>query len=262
MTTLTRVLATDSLTCPFACKYCFAKTPQYIKLKQDLPTLESLSNDDFDVLYPSCDSEYFISKVTREKIYSLLQSGNRRFIVSISTKTSISDRLLDEVVAMDQLLRKEARGFIKLGVSISTKSMIQLVEPGTSTYSDRLRALDLVVSAGMAASINIKPILPHVSASEYLEIVRDTLEFRVPYLLGPLYIDRDTTWGQQVAALWPEMIRERRVLWLTQEPVWPAIVDGEKERLITAEVIANRGAAFTSDSALLATLIPKESDVD
>ena len=164
-----RILLPGSRACPFACAYCFAKTTTYrdgqlLSDPQAIPALDGM------IIYPSCDSEFLFDPVAARRLRKILAGSPGACYVSFSTKATLTPRLLEKVAILDEYTRNRG-GFVKVSVSMATKSQTEFIEPRTAPYENRLRSLELLRggstiraaieefhSIARALSIEVKPI--------------------------------------------------------------------------------------------------------
>lgn len=246
---MNRLLLSGALGCPASCLYCFAKFEQPL----DLTTIQ---NTDFqstgigaEIIYPCCDSEFSRSAAFIERLDIVAKS--RSFtIFSLSTKRALSDDFLNNLSDLDHKMRRSNHGFIKLGVSFSTKSQCNEIEPRAASYRDRLKMLGQIKNSRIASSINIKPVLPFISQEEYIELVNDTLDLQIPYLVGGLYVSKKSSFFKQYIA-GKYKTSERIVEWLPQKPSWHYVESEKTIEAIKKRVGARQGKVFDSDPELL-----------
>lgn len=219
----------------------------YNVLKSDLEVLSSSSIDTYDIIYPSCDSEFVLDK----KLYNkLINQVHNRTIVSVSTKAVLSTKMLDNLSLLDEKL-KDNNGFLKLSVSITNKHSIDKLEPRTANYTERLNSLQILSNSNIATSVNIKPILPVIPLAEYIEIIDDCSEYTDLFLLGGLYVDKSESK--------PELLQDsktitselRYVSWLPGKTKWPYIEDKEKINSIVSHIEKIDKNWFDSDIDVL-----------
>lgn len=245
-----RLLCKSSKGCPYGCTYCFAKFSPYTSLT---------SQDKFDripekggvIVYPSCDSEILADKSLLPRVREEIERTTGTVWISVSTKSRLNARALKEIRAINQILCDQKRGFFKVSVSLSTKYSIPSVESGTSPYSTRIEVLQELKDHAIPSSVNIKPILPFVHISEYLEIVDDCLRVSDIFLLGGLYIDPYDEFGGRMLREYPHLVTHRKVDWLEDHPLWPHLMDDEKSRNIAEHIYSAGGHSFLSDSDVI-----------
>lgn len=178
-------------------------------------------------------------------------SERPNLIVSFSTKQSLSDEILAYLKSIHEKLQENG-GFLKLGVSITTKSMLEEIEPNTASYQERIEMLKRVVSMKIPSAVILKPILPFISIEEYWSIIDDT-DFVGKYLTGSLYVHPDTDFFKlYIANKYAAEIK--KVNWVNSECRWLSIVQDERINEIQRYIEAKGLVEFSSDVALLEAL--------
>lgn len=224
--------------------------PSY-KDELGLVSFESVPHDDGAILYPACDSELALNSPLLSRLEDAIASSQGRVYVSVSSKASIPARVIDRIAQLDHRLRSSRRGFFKVSISFSTKISISEFEPRTSSYEMRLHSLALLRSRDIACSVNLKPLLPVVDLSEYYEIVDDCRPHTDVFLLGGLYLDPASSFGQKMSRSFPHLIRVRRVNWLSHRPLWPCLIDDEQIDSMATYIRVRDAWAFESDANVI-----------
>lgn len=170
--------------CKNQCQYCFSRW------RIDSVNYSFLT--DFQqnvVIYPLCDNDITdfdrVMKYLEECI--LAQTGFT--ILSISTKTRLSNLFLEKIKNFNK--KYEKKGFIKLSVSFSCKSLISNIEPDASSYEERLQMLKHLKSLEIPTSAIFKPILPFIEIEEYISMIKDMKEYVNVFILGDLYVNKE-----------------------------------------------------------------------
>lgn len=246
-----RKLFSGDVCCNANCLYCFAKW-QDKGAKHALFEIEKLIDldDDSIVVYPCCDGDFFQQNVSLKNLSKLT---NKKIYVSISTKHSISDEQLKELKLLDNELRKEKKGFIKISVSFTNKYMIDEIENGTMSYQERINLLKKLQELEINTSVIIKPILPFIPFSEYKEIV-DDLSFITKFVLGDLYVDLNTNFYKKYIENKYE-VSSRKVNWLNVPKNWYVIEDTQKKEKIHDYIKDISCESYESDIELILSYI-------
>lgn len=240
-------------TCKLGCLYCFADIEGFKKL--DVVKFSNNKNsecDDVLIYYPSCDTEFIWTDSFDKFIDNLLTSKNKA-IISISTKGKLRKLLLEKIKSVNNKLIGENKGFIKFSVSITNKSMINVIEPQTSNYQERLSLLSYLRDHQIPSSIILKPILPFIATEEYLEIIDDTFELTDNYLLGGLYISKENAFYQDYIKD-KFKVENKQADWLPYKPMWGFIASTEKIGLISNYILSKNKSSFLSDLDLLESM--------
>lgn len=234
--------------CPLQCAYCFAASPEYRSLSP-LPTVADATLSSDTILYPSCDSEIHVNSLLVPLLQERLRNTQGRIFVSISTKVKISDRMVGLLSELNNELTSSGRGFIKLSISASAyqESNILAFERGAANFEDRLIGLNLASSRNIPVTINIKPILPQIGLTEYIELIDKSISITNMFMIGGLYCSEATEFGRSTIEQYRHLVSQRPVEWLPQRPTWPYIEDPEQMAAITKAIQQRGGIVFRSD---------------
>lgn len=223
----------------------------YISPKSNLELFNSASMASYDVIYPSCDSELLLDTELQKEILDSLKENT---IISISTKAKVSKNLLSNIIIIDRRL-KEINGHVKLSVSVSNKYRINELEPMASSYSERIESLKIISSNNIACSLNIKPIIPSIPLSEYIEIVDDFAPYTERYLLGGLYMEKNSNIKESLINSEHLNPYFREVNWLPNNPKWLYYEDIEKTYAIKKYIESIERLWFDSDIDLINSIL-------
>jgi DNA repair photolyase len=241
-----RMLCASAQACRFGCLYCFAKFDRFAS-NNPLPKFADDEIGDGEIVYPTCDGEFFQDSRAVSKLENLVHSTRTPIRVSISVKSPIGKRQARFLSELNDHLASVDRGFIKCSISLSTKHWIHVYEPKTPDYSHRLQALRALVDEGVPTSVNLRPILPFISQAEYREIVVETAPYTATYLVGGLYIDTTSEFGKQVKLNFPSLVANRPVDWLPGRPSWEYCENPIQLEAIRQSIVENGRQAFDSD---------------
>lgn len=249
------VTSTDG-PCPYNCYYCFAKADNYEK---PLALAEVEKNrhllEDVDALYPSCDSDIFAGK---NPIQLLKRTAKFGKTISISTKSILNEH---EVVGLAEISKNllGKRHILNVGISFSTKDSINILEPGTATYAQRLQNLRLLSKYGVFSSVILKPIIVEVPIKEYLGILQDTMSLTRNFLIGEEYLIRTSPQSQeQIQSGY--IVKKRKVSWVNNSPLWPVRIAREHINAIKQFLETNQMDYFESDLLLLKQAIARQEN--
>jgi hypothetical protein len=248
-----RLLSRDR-PCPFRCLYCFAEFPEYTS--RELFVAYPRIDDDTEILYPSCDGEFLLQRDPLGAIRTVYENSDRFCIVTFSTKAPVGERLVEQLAVLNAHLFASGRGFIKLSVSITNKSRIAELEPGTASYRDRLLTLERLSIYDLPRSVTLKPLLPFISLNEYKEIVEETRQYTDSYLLGDLYVStRSPFYANYIDGKY--LVEQRSVEWLDEQPCWSVIRAPELQHGIEACISRLGAYAFDCDTGVVQHFIQK-----
>lgn len=248
-----RLLLRGDKKCPFNCRYCFADLECF--QSSDLISKSKLSNStiEADILYPSCDTEIDFTDSKIEEIVRLAES-TKAIAVSISTKRKMSDLMIHKLSTLNKQL-VDIGVMLKFSISISTKNQLNVIEEGTSSYTERLELVEKLNIIGVVTSINIKPILPFIEVSEYYAIVDDFVDITPYFMLGGLYVDTNDKFGKSIIENYPNLISKHVVDWIPDKPVWDMCYDPLKVKNISDYIFSKGGNAYQSDQEFVTKLI-------
>ena len=250
-----RVFLQGPRTCPFACKYCFAEFSCFQEAKPRLDIREATQGK---ILYPSCDTEVGLSASRIDEIAEFANTLNA-IAVSISTKRKPSEGFLSALVKLDEKLYGLGV-LLKVSISVSTKYQISDIEKGASQYAERLEMASQLRKHGIATSVNLKPVLPFIQISEYLEIVDDFFERCSDFLLGGLYLDRKTQFGKEIIEEYPDLILNRCIEWMPGQPLWTTCYDNFKIDKILDYISDLGGCGYLSDRHFVFDILSRKQN--
>ncbi len=240
--------------CNYNCEYCFAKWDNYF-FQDNLP---QKANDDIAIIYPSCDGEILSNVSEMKKLLNNLKNFDKKTIVSISTKGIITNIELKLIKAIDTYLRSHNKGFIKIGISITNKSLYNL-EEGTALFSEKIENLKILSENRILTAVILKPILPFVDNLEYEDIIKTTSKYTKHFLTGGLYINKNTKfYSEYIKNIF--CVKKRAVSWLDGNVEWYYICDDQKMLYIKEAIEKNNCFYFDNDLELSKFLLEMNSD--
>lgn len=241
-----------NIPCSARCKYCYARRSDYI-VQPLLGCTQKTVDANKIILYPSCDGDFF-NQVDSVKQIEHLSSSYEKIYVSVSSKTKPNEIQLGELLKLHEWLQKNDKGFVKFAISLSNRSMIDEIEPGTIQYKERLNLAKLVKNIGIPLSLTIKPVLPFIPENEYTSILDDFSSYLKCVSIGGLYVDKSSDFYQQYFSN-SAMCIKRKVTWLLNEPEWDYIEDKELMMAISSHAKKINMHVFTSDSDVIQYMI-------
>lgn len=241
-----RVLYSLKTKCPGGCQYCFAKWNEYAPHFSSPSSEFQINRIQKHIVYPCCDGDF----ITCDSFFDIIGelSTKKNLIISISTKQLLSKDTLKILKDINENLRING-GFLKLGVSLTTKSMIKEIEPGTTSYQERIETLVHIIDSEIPVAVTIKPILPFIPLEEYQEIVDDTA-FVGQYVTGSLYVCPDTDFFRKyILGKYPYSLR--KVNWINDECKWLYVLQDERIELLRNYISAKGLQEFSSDVSFI-----------
>jgi hypothetical protein len=254
---LERTLFSSARRCRFGCSYCFAKFDRFDD--HQLPRFSDSHAEEDDIIYPTCDGEFFSDRKAVSELENLVNSTRSSIRISISVKSPVAAKQARFLRSLNDRLTDTGRGLIKCSISLSTKHQIDEYEPRTPSYAHRLRALRTLAEERVPTSVNLKPILPFVSEAEYREIIEDTRPHTTVYLVGGLYIDSRSEFGSMIKSRYSSFVTIRSVDWLPNRPSWEYCEDQAQLESVRQSIVANGGQAFDGDLLVMDYLLSQFS---
>ncbi len=249
-----RELFSAAVPCQAGCQYCFAK---WDKAYWELPRLENRKLSEKEaILCPCCDGEFFDQYKLAEDIKKVAEKMDKVY-VSISTKRFIQEEEIHCIAQLNRELKAADKGFVKLAVSLSNRSMLEEMEPGTIAYDERLELAKKIRREGIFFALTIKPVLPFISAEEYCQIIDDFSKDTKYVLIGGLYINRESEFYSKYAKT-IRQIQYRTVAWLPERPKWEYVEDDRQFQKIREYADKKGVFIFDSDEELIKSYIVRE----
>lgn len=246
-----RKLYSATAHCNAGCKYCFTKWDDMYS--EQLPFgMERLCSKEA-IVYPCCDGEFFDQENYITIAESMMNEMDKIYF-SISTKSPVTDQMLFEITKLNKLLLSESKGFVKFSISISNKTRIEEIEPGTIPYPDRLKTARRIVDADIPCSLTLKPILPFITNDEYFEVIDDFSPVIKRILIGGLYVCPNTKFYKEYIEGKFDS-EKREVMWLENRPIWDYVYDAQKVESIRKYASQLGLQMFDSDIEVMKSFI-------
>lgn len=247
-----RKFLSASAPCKAGCKYCFAKRDDYLRQPVLRIEQENISTDEI-ILYPCCDGDFFDQTSLIESVKKF-SDHYKKIYVSLSSKIYPSAEQMKQLLDLNAWLSNQEKGFVKFAISLSNRTMISEIEPGTMSYETRVSLAKNIKSTGLPLSLTIKPVLPFISEHEYFSILEDFHPYLNHVLIGGLYIDQTSSFYRDYIQ-GRYMCTKRNVMWLSNRPDWDYVEDGEQMKQIEQFAKTLGMKVFTSDSLVVQSLI-------
>lgn len=171
---------------PFGCSYCFTEFNDYISPPSIYSVFDgSISIEGIDIIYPACDIEFFCLSNWKEILNNLVKLNK---IIVISTKSILNDEDIDFLYEKYKELLSNG-GFLKIGISITTKFRVNEIEPKTPCYVGRLETAKKIFYKKIPVCLIMKPLLVEIENEELGSILSDFQDIANIILIGDEYID-------------------------------------------------------------------------
>jgi DNA repair photolyase len=211
--------------CAFGCSYCFAEFSQY-----DVPpALEEVERgevdlSEVDVVYPACDVDLFAMRGRWADVMERSVRLGRS--ISVSTKAALTVEQVDALGMWSQQMRERGR-VLKVGVSASTMSRCDEIEPRAALWHERLTVLRQLADVGVPTCLVLKPLLADISLDEYRHMLDQASTHADAVVIGDEYVDDERDRRRQSQADLNGSLGSRRVRWLNGQPRWLVREAGE-----------------------------------
>jgi hypothetical protein len=204
--------------CAFGCTYCFADFSQY----NGTPSLEdvecgAVDMTGVDVVYPACDVDLFALTKRWEDIIERTAGLERS--ISISTKAMLSNEQITTLTEWASLLHTRGQ-ILKIGISASTMSRCNELEPRAASWTQRLDNLSRLRDAGVPSCLVLKPLLSEISTDEYRDMIKAGSAYTSAAILGDEYVDDALAARRPSDADISGALASREVNWLSGRPRW------------------------------------------
>jgi len=188
--------ANDKNYCFFDCQFCYVHGP-FPKYESATPE-EILSwllqnVGEFDVIYVSGDTDSFAFKRSKEAIRLLRLIGENiealRAEVLFTTRYVFSDDENEELGRIARTIRQSGRLLIGC-VSVCQLHHQELEPAPVPSPYDRIDQLGVWKHLGLATVLAIRPFIPGVSVSDFVQLATHGVRFADVVIGGHLYVDR------------------------------------------------------------------------
>ncbi|HLJ36473.1 MAG TPA: radical SAM protein [Ktedonobacteraceae bacterium] len=260
-----RVLVPVGEPCPFGCRYCYARGGEVGLARVDMEdVLSRFRKFALDASFETIQFGYDGDPFARPErgIAMLRQLALVGKHMNFSTKALIEGSTL---AALQDIRRymDEHHTVLSALVSLSCWDSATVVEPHTPTPAERMRTVANLTSIGIPAFITLRPILPHISDTEYERVVIEGVRAGSEgFVVGPLYSDRR---GQFVRFIPPETLasvssQTTTVSWSPHAPTWTRYEDTNRLQGLISMIERCGGRAFES-SADVMTMVQQRAVV-
>lgn len=229
--------------------YCFASRRDYAPPPVLSDAVEQCG--EVTIVYPACDGEFLLLEDFDVRLAAIDRHVRSECVISISTKSVPDPRRIQALAGLDQRLRRDQRGFVKVAVSFSSTSWPEL-EPGAAGFDERVETLRTFNLHGLSTGVTLKPLLPFVDDSDYFRIIDACAPYAAGFVLGDLYVIDDAFADRYLAGRYS--MSHRRISWLHEHPVWATIESIQKKETLRKYIRALGRSPFDSDFDLIRDL--------
>lgn len=141
--------------------------------------------DNITLIMIGCDTEFLQNKENAIEVLNFLSELKRD--ISLITKLPISDNFIDELVKINEIIKKNGNS-LTLSISITSTKSSKILEPNVPSPQKRIDTLKRSYEAGLITMVAIRPLIPIVSDDELEEIISETKEYCIGYYSGHLYL--------------------------------------------------------------------------
>jgi len=258
-----RVLVPVGEPCAFGCRYCYTRGGEVGLARTDpqaiLSRLREFARETpFETIQFGYDGDPFVHAERGIMMLQSLALMNKH--VNFSTKAFLADSTL--LALSDIRNQMEAAGkTLSALVSLSCWDSAPGVEPHTPTPAERISTVANLKRIGVPVFIAVRPVLPHISDSEYESIVEHGILAGCDgFILGPLYVDAHRRFARFI----PSKVLETTpgqtctVSWSAHSPTWTRYEDTHRlQRLL--QMIEQRGGHTFLSSADAVELVQRKA---
>jgi DNA repair photolyase len=259
-----RVLVPVGEPCPFGCQYCYTRGGEVglsrVNIEDILTPFRQFAREaSFETIQFGYDGDPF-SRPERgiAMLKELAMMGKH---VNFSTKALLEGPTLEAL--SDIRCRMEAAGTtLSALISLSCWDSAAVVEPHTPSPCERMLTIANLKRIGVPVFIAVRPVLPHISDSEYERVVDEgILAGCEGFILGPLYADDR---GMFVRFIPPAILAKvpsqaRTVSWSAHAPTWKRYEDTTRLQELLLMIKRKGGRTFLSSAEAMALIHQKEA---
>lgn len=259
-----RVLVPVGEPCPFGCKYCYTRGGEVglSKLNPDdiLYQFEQFAQSaSFETIQFGYDGDPFARPARGVAMLQRLAMLGKN--LNFSTKAALDTPTLNALEAIQHRMAQNGTMLSAL-VSVSCWNSASSIEPHTPSPRERMETVYNLKQIGVPVFIAVRPILPHISDTEYENIAIEGIRAECDgFVLGPLYADDR---GQFVRFVPSETLaaiphRKNVVSWSAHQPTWTRYEDEERLHRLSTMIEQKGGNVYVSSADAMATVSQKSS---
>ncbi len=183
--------------------------------------------------------------------------------INFSTKALLEGSTLDALSDIRRSMEAAGTSLSAL-VSLSCWDSAAVVEPHTPCPSERMLTIANLKRIDIPAFIAVRPILPHISDSEYARIADEGIRAGCEgFILGPLYADARRQFVRFIppAILASVPSQTGTVSWSAHAPTWTRYEDADRLQRLLLMIEQKGGRTFLSSADAVALVHQKEKVV-
>jgi DNA repair photolyase len=258
-----RVLVPVGNPCSFGCRYCYTRgrdtgLPR-LNVDDILADLHQFAAEaSFETIQFGYDGDPFAQP--ERGIAMLNQLTKMHKHLNFSTKAALEGPLLHALSTIRSHMEAANKKLSAL-VSFSCWDSASTVEPHTPSPRERMLTVTNLKSIGIPVFIAVRPVLPHISDSEYECIAEEGIRAGCDgFILGPFYSNA----GGQFARFIPSALlvtipsKIGRVSWSPHAPIWTRYEDASRLQRLLQMSEQKGGRTFLSSADAVSLVHQKE----
>ncbi|HYT33988.1 MAG TPA: radical SAM protein [Ktedonobacteraceae bacterium] len=261
-----RVLVPVGEPCPFGCRYCYTRGGEVglsrVNAEDILSRFQQFAREaSFETIQFGYDGDPFARPERGIAMLKELAAMGKH--INFSTKALLEGATLDALSDIRRYMEAAGTSLSAL-VSLSCWDSAAVVEPHTPSPSERALTIANLKRIDIPAFIAVRPILPHISDSEYERIAVEGIRAGCEgFILGPLYVDARR---QFVRFIPPAILasvpgRTGTVSWSAHAPTWTRYEDADRLQRLLLMIEQKGGRTFLSSADAVALVHQKEKAV-
>lgn len=205
---------TKSKYCTYSCPFCYVNSPDYLSFHtrsiDETTQWMAKRSKLFDLIYVSGDTDSFAPPRTEKGIELLDAISHFDADLLFTTRALFQEKHYRKLAEIQKRLEDKGRLFIGC-VSISQLNHPHLEPHPIPSPKSRIEQLGRLKEIGLISVLALRPFLPVVTPSEYLEIIKQSKEL-INMVLGSVwYADKDGTFEKKVFQ--SEMVEDVEVVY-------------------------------------------------
>lgn len=258
-----RVLVPVGKPCPFGCRYCYTRGRDIHVSRLNIDDIltdfqEFADHASFETIQFGYDSDPFSHP--ERGIAMLNQLAGMSKHVNFSTKALLDGSLLEALNSIRSTMEAANKQLSAL-VSFSCWNSASTVEPHTPSPQERMQTVANLKRIGVPAFIAVRPILPHISNSEYEIIAEEGIRAGCDgFILGPLYADARGRFVRFIPSALLATVPSQTgcVSWSPHMPVWTRYEDTDRLQWLLLMIEQKGGRTFLSSADAIKLVQSKE----